>query len=226
MRRLVVELFGKELERRTEGTPFEKIKSMEMVHLLKLDQDENAAIWRMTLKDPSAKVQDCFKSDRFTKELQVLETGEDGEGRGHSYLVLLRRVVRPGLLLGSATRPESGYLSGPMGIKDGRIRFTFIGTQRQIKAILDGADERGFQYKVVSLTDADLAEDSLLNRLTDRQRKILVLAFKLGYFDVPKKLNSDDLASRLHLTGSTVVEHLSKAERRILAGIIDEQPVR
>jgi len=47
-------------------------------------------------------------------------------------------------------------------------------------------------------------------------------AYSLGYFDVPKKLNSDELGARLHLSGSTVVEHLNKAERRLLAAIIGE----
>jgi predicted DNA binding protein len=109
-----------------------------------------------------------------------------------------------------------------MGFKDGRIRFTFVGTQRQVRTILDGAEERGLLHRVVLLTDADFAEDSLLNRLTEKQRRILVLAYRLGYFDVPRKVKSDEVADRLGLTGSTVVEHLNKAERRLLAAIIDE----
>ncbi len=48
------------------------------------------------------------------------------------------------------------------------------------------------------------------------------MTYKLGYFDVPKKINPDELAAHLHLTGSTVVEHLSKAEHRLLAGILNE----
>lgn len=222
MRRLIVELYGKGLEERMKGTPLQNIQSMEIVHVLKYDQHESAAIWRMTLKNPSVKIQDFFKGDGFTKEFQILEDEESADGSGLSYLVFLRRMIRPGLLLGFGTRPGGGYLSGPMGIKDGRLRFTVVGTQRQIKAVLDEADDRGMQYKVVSMTDADFAEDSLLNRLTDRQRTILILAYKLGYFDLPKKVNSDELAAHLHLTGSTVVEHLSKAEHRILAGIIGE----
>jgi len=39
---------------------------------------------------------------------------------------------------------------------------------------------------------------------------------------VPKKVNSDEFGERLHLTGSTVVEHLGKAERRLLEGILGE----
>jgi DNA-binding CsgD family transcriptional regulator len=223
MRRLVVELYGKELDKRLEGTPFEKIKSMEMVHLLRNDQSENVSIWRVRLRDPGLKVEDCFKKDGVTKEVQVLEREEKGEGAdGPSYLVFLRRTVRPGLLLGHGTDPEGGYLQGPMELRDGRIRFSFVGSQKQVKAILDGAEQRGLRYRVVLMTDADFAEDSLLHRLTEKQRRILIMAYKLGYFDVPKKINSDELGDRLKLSGSTVVEHLGKAERRLLDGILSE----
>lgn len=221
MRRLVIEVYGKELEKRLEGSSFRMMKSMELVHLLRNDRNENVAIWRMRLKEPGWKVEDCFKDDGITKEVQVLERNEDDKG-GPSYLVFLRRAARPGYLLGHGSRPGSAFLQGPVSFRDGRLRFSFVGSQKQVKAILEGAEERGLRYKVVLLRDADLAEDSLLNRLTDRQRGILLLAYKLGYFDVPRKINSDELAARLHLSGSTVVEHLSKAERRLLGGILGE----
>jgi hypothetical protein len=222
MRRLVIELYGKELERRIERSPYQKIRSMELVRLLRNDNSENVAIWKMELKDPSSKLEDCFKEDRFTKDVQVLERKEAQDGEGSSYIVFLRRKVRPGLLLGYGNKPGGGYMLGPLRISDGRLTFTFIGTQKQIKSIFEGAEKRRLKYRVMSLTDADFAEDSLLNRLTEKQRKVLLLAFKLGYFDVPKKINSDELATRLRLTGSTVVEHLNKAEHRLLTGIIIE----
>jgi hypothetical protein len=222
MRRLVIELYGKELGKRMDESSFRKVKSMEIVHLLRNDQTENAGIWRIQLKDPQGTVEDCFKGDGVTKEIQVLECEKGTEGEEPSFLVLLRRKTRPGLLLGYGDRPGGGFLLGVMGFKEGRLKFTFVGTQKQIRAILQGAEERKIRYKIVSLTDADFAEDSLLNRLTDKQRKILILAYNLGYFDVPKKINSDQLAAHLHLTGSTVVEHLSKAEHRLLSGILNE----
>jgi len=225
MRRLVVELYGRGFEKRVEGSSFQGIKSMEVIHVLKNDQNEFAAICRITLKDADSSVEDAFKNDGVTMAVQVLEREEEkrvGE-EGPAFLVLLKRRPRPGFLFGDTmTKPGAGYLFSPLDFKDGKLRFTFVGTQKQVKEILGGAEERGIQYRVVSLTDADFAPDSLLNRLTDKQRKILIMAYKLGYFDVPKKINSDEVARRLHLTGSTVVEHLSKAERRLLVGIIGE----
>ncbi len=217
MRRLVIELYGKELLRRIEGTPFPMLESGELVHTLRNDQNEHTGIWRMVPRLPWEEVEACFKRDPFTREIQVLER----EGGG-AFLVLLRRTSRPGLLLAHGSRPGSGYLEGPLGYKDGRLRFSFVGNQKQVREILEGAEARGFTYRVVSMTDADFAEDSLLNLLTEKQRKILITAYSLGYYNVPKRINSDELGSRLHLSGSTVVEHLNKAERRLLGGIIGE----
>ena len=228
MRRLVVELYGKELERRVRESWYGNVRSIETVHLLKHDQSEIVGIWRLRLKDPLLRVEDCFKDYGEATEVQLLEVlGREeqaaGEEEGPAFLVMMRRKPRPGLLLGDAlAKPGGGYLFGPLSYKDGRIRFTFIGTQKDVKEILGNAEKRNLQYKVVSMTDADFAEDSLLNRLTDKQRRVLLLAYKLGYFDVPKKITSDELGARLHLTGSTVAEHLGKAERRLLDGIIGD----
>jgi hypothetical protein len=222
VRRLVIELYGRELERRIANSSFQNIRSMEIVHILRNDQNEFVAIWRIRLKDPGLKIEDCFRDDGITSEVQLLE-GDEGKGEdGPSYLVLLKRKPRPGYLLGSTNRPDGGYLFGPLGFRDGRLRFTFVGSQKQVKEILGNAEKRRLRYRVVSLTDADFAPDSLLNRLTEKQRRVLISAYKLGYYDVPRKINSEKLAEHLNLRDATVVEHLRKAERRLVSGILSE----
>jgi len=224
MRRLVVEFYGRELERRMERSSFKNAKSMEMVHLLKNDQSEFAAICRMRLKDRNMKVEDCFKDDGVTTEVQVLEREDEVGGlEAPAFLILLRRKSRSETFFGQTSKPGSGYLFGPPEFKEGRLRFTFVGTQRQVREFLGAAEEKGLQYKVISLTDADFAPDSLLNRLTEKQRNILISAYRLGYYDVPRKISSDELAEALHLRGATVVEHLRKAELRMLAGILGDR---
>jgi predicted DNA binding protein len=42
----------------------------------------------------------------------------------------------------------------------------------------------------------------------------------LGYYDVPRRISSDDLSRHLDVDKSTIVEHLRKAERKIIASIV------
>ena len=222
MRRLVVEFYGRELERRMERSSFKDAKSMEIVHLLKNDQNEFAAICRMRLKDRSMKVEDCFKDDGVTTGVQVLEREVGGE-EGPAFLIILKRKSRSDTFFGQTSKPGSGYLFGPPEFNEGRLRFTFVGTQRQVRDFLGAAEQKGLQYRVISMTDADFAPDSLLNRLTEKQRNVLISAYRLGYYAVPRKITSEELGEALHLRGGTVVEHLRKAELRMFAGILGER---
>lgn len=71
------------------------------------------------------------------------------------------------------------------------------------------------QAKVISLTDARVPPESPLAPLTERQRKVLITAYKLGYYDVPRRISSKDLAQRLDLVKSTFSAHIRKAEGRL-----------
>jgi hypothetical protein len=222
MRQLVVELVGDELNRRIEtSVSFRQLKEFEVLHLLRYDQHEFAAICRMVPKDPRARVERIFSEDNVTTELQVLRRGETAS------VVLLKRRARRrttrqagGLLFGGeATKPGAGYLLSPLAYRDGRLRFTFVGNQRQLNDFLDRAKVRGIQYRVVALTDAEFA-GSMLDRLTEAQRNVLLRAHRLGYYDVPRRAHSASVAKSLGIRSATVVEHLRKAEKRLIDAIL------
>jgi hypothetical protein len=158
MRRLVIELYGKELENLKGPSSYRNIKSMELVQMLRHDQDEVVGIWRIALNDPGSRVEDCFKDDGVTIEVGVLGREEDGE---EASLVFRRAQPRPGFFLGGGpSKPGGAYMVGFL-FKDGRIRFTLVGTQKQVKQILDRAEDSGLKYRVVSLADADFGTPTL-----------------------------------------------------------------
>ena len=125
----------------------------------------------------------------------------------------------------TAANSAMPYIGTPFEITDGTAKVTFLGTARQIRnqlRALEKAAERGIHYKIISLTDARFPADSPISRLTDKQRKVLITAYKLGYYDAPKRVSSEDLARKLGLVKSTFVAHRRKAERRLLDEMLSE----
>lgn len=54
------------------------------------------------------------------------------------------------------------------------------------------------------------------NRLSERQREIFELARRSGYYNWPRETSATELADELDVTKPTVLEHLRKAEAKLL----------
>ncbi len=78
------------------------------------------------------------------------------------------------------------------------------------------------RHKAVSLGDAKFSNGSPAESLTEKQRRIIQLAFRLGYYDLPRRVNSKDLARRVGIRDATLVVHRRKAERRLFAEILNK----
>jgi len=50
----------------------------------------------------------------------------------------------------------------------------------------------------------------------------LITAYSLGYYDVPRKVSSEEVSRHLKMDKSTFVEHLRKAERKVVAQVIEK----
>jgi predicted DNA binding protein len=93
---------------------------------------------------------------------------------------------------------------------------------KQINELLKSLQKAGIAYKIISLTDAKFSLSSLLSVLTSKQREVLAKAFLNGYYDIPRKMRSDELAKKLGMRNATFVAHRRKAEKRLLTEILVE----
>jgi hypothetical protein len=216
MRRLIIEIYEKELIKIGIALPqFQTIKCLKLLYFLRQDPKEFAAIAEVKFKDSTLKVEDLLLGGLLV-EAQVLEQQKNG-----SYLVFMRGGPSLSSVL-SAIGIESGYLFPPIGIGDGKIKISFLGGEKQVTDFMEKIDVLGIRYRVVLLTDASFSPISPLNQLTEKQQEVLIKAFKLGYYGVPRKITSEELAKKLGITDSTVVEHLRKAELRLLTQILGQ----
>jgi predicted DNA binding protein len=72
----------------------------------------------------------------------------------------------------------------------------------------------------MSFKKAAYHKHDILSVLTDKQREIVIAAQKHGYYSYPKKIKSVELAKKIGISRNTTIEHLRKAEERIMENIV------
>ena len=99
----------------------------------------------------------------------------------------------------------------PMHISANRIVMSVLGEDEDLKRLLELVGPF-FEISNVTITEPTFDPNDVLSVLTDRQREMLIAAKRYGYYDTPRRMNSQELASRVGVSKATFLEHLRKAE--------------
>lgn len=78
----------------------------------------------------------------------------------------------------------------------------------------------------MSFSKAAYQKHDILTVLTDKQRDILIAANHFGYYDYPRKINSEQLSKKVSIGKTTLLQHLRKAEGRIMTNILAGHPFK
>jgi hypothetical protein len=100
------------------------------------------------------------------------------------------------------------------------IRFAVTADEKVIKTLIGGLKEHDLPYSVNKLGPLTSLNESLLTGLTSQQSRILRLAYLMGYYDIPRKVSTLELARILRLDKGTVGEHLRRAEKHIFDNLL------
>jgi DNA-binding CsgD family transcriptional regulator len=218
MRRITMEFDYQKAWKLIFGTNSEKVEVLEALRCFKCDAEGLAIICRIRLKDRSITVQDLLMGNGLLTNIEFLYKEKDG-----SLVVFIEgRSVVP--KLSKDIKPPKMLMTHPPDFLDvDRMKIEMIGKENEIKEFLHYTNKwAGNSFKILGLTSIDTKGESLLSKLTPRQRQMLLTAYALGYYDVPRRISSDDLSRHLNVDKSTIVEHLRKAERKLIGGIIAE----
>jgi predicted DNA binding protein len=107
----------------------------------------------------------------------------------------------------------------PTRFSQERLVCSVIGSEENLKRFLDTITFAG-TIKQVSFKKATYSEHALLSCLTDKQKEVLLAANKYGYYRYPRKITSAELAEKIGLSKPTVVQHLRKAEGRLIENLL------
>ena len=216
MRQVTIEIELSEAAREERRSTFEHIESYEVLEVLKMDYEQALFVdliecvtkEGVSIHDLPAignmEVLSVIRSEgnRHTCLVKGHEEGEAAE----NYSVLDLDLIY--------TTPSFQSVD--------RVVLSFIGEQGNLLKFVAMLKE-GDVGKIVNMTfkRAAYQRKDLLSVLTDRQRAVMVAAYRYGYYDLPKGISSVRLSERVALSKPTLLEHLRKAERRIFREIME-----
>ncbi len=119
---------------------------------------------------------------------------------------------------------EHGFVhSAPVRIEDGREEWQvcFVGDRSDIRDSLDGVrQDAGAEVEIESMSSSGIggrtARKRRLDTLTTTQREVYEHARSEGYYEWPRGTSTRELADDLDVSKTTLLEHLRKAESKLL----------
>ncbi|UCG70924.1 MAG: helix-turn-helix domain-containing protein, partial [Thermoplasmata archaeon] len=109
--------------------------------------------------------------------------------------------------------------TSPSFMSADRTIISCIGEDEDLRKFMDIVKQLGLIINV-SFKKAAYQEHDILSVLTDKQREIMIAAKKNGYYDMPRKISSEDLSKKVGISKATLLEHLRKAEVRLMENIL------
>lgn len=105
----------------------------------------------------------------------------------------------------------------PFPVTDGTARWDVTAPQPALSALADAFDAADVAFDVTSVSP--LVEASPL--LTPRQRRVLTVAVRRGYFETPRDCSLATLAAEVGVAKSTCSETLRRAQQAVLSRYLD-----
>lgn len=193
--------------------PFAGIaERFEIIDVFKLTDLAFTDVCRITLKDGTSieEVRNEYVTDTI-----VLS------GAGKSYTLLMKGRISAEIA--DFTARFELRIDYPIVFNGGACQFGVIGTTDELQNIVNAAKEREWGMEILAVHDYNPLVSGLLDELTEKQREILKAAYRYGYFDHPRKIDAGKLADKVGVHKTTLLEHMHKAEKRLIRRILDEE---
>lgn len=192
---------------------FNKIESIEVIQILKTDFDRGMrmGICILTVKEGFS-LDDIGPSDG----LEVLDVMKAEENRYTCFI----KVRVPHEHRALMKRFDMDLIwDTPTMISEDKMILSAIGDKDTLKTFLENIRALGEIESIKCQLSAYQKQD-ILSCLTDRQREVVIEAKRMGYYDYPRKINGNQLAEKIGISKASTIEHLRKAEARIMSSIL------
>ena len=213
MRRIIIEMNPGLVTTFVQKNFFESLEYIEGKALLTFDIERGVKIGICDIKMKDSFTLDDLQAPQGFEILNVLRE------EGTKYTCLVQIEYRKNLMkLLKLFHVENIIYDLPFIVSEEKIVFAFIAESEALKKLLGIIKPLGL-VRNISFQKVTAPEYSALSCLTDRQREIILAAKKHGYYEFPRKITPEELSQQLGISKATIIEHLRKAENRIITHI-------
>ena len=212
MRKITIDLKVKKEYVEMLNFLIDKTESIELIELIKLDFEKGVKMGIAALNMKDGFTIDDIEIPDFMEMLTVLKH------EGNRYIVFAKVKFFKKVVRLSQKFNIDIIWDTPSVFKKDKMVLSVIGDEKNLQKFLDAIKILG-KVESVSFKKANFNDQSIISCLTKRQREILIAAKKNGYYSYPRKINSEELSEKIGISKPTVIQHLRKAEVRLISNI-------
>lgn len=108
----------------------------------------------------------------------------------------------------------------PVVFQDDCLTFSMIGSSEDFHTFITDAREQEWGLEILSVCEYNPSVGGIFDVLTPRQKEILLESYRRGFFDHPRRINAGELAEQMGMHKTTLLEHIHKAENRLIGHIL------
>jgi predicted DNA binding protein len=215
MRKLTLEFIPNEMMKKEMKSLFEIINSYEILESLKIDWEEGICVDLIEFK---LKEGLSIHDYKFIDKMEILSILKSEDNK-HTCLV---KSHEPEETMDEYKEFDLDLIySTPFMISKEKHTYSVIGDQKSLARFIELIKPRAEEIVNMSFKRAAYRKHDIITVLTDKQKDVLIAAKKHGYYKYPRKINSKELANKIGISKGTAVEHLRKAEERLIEHILD-----
>jgi hypothetical protein len=214
MRKLTLQIKPHEMMRKELKPLLEIIQSYEIFESLKIDWEEGICIDLIEFNfNEGVSINDV----NYIGTMEILSVLKSEENK-HTCLVKHREPDDSKEIFKEFDLDL--IYSTPFFISVEKCTFSVIGDNKNLNKFIELIKEHAGTIENMSFKKAAYQKHDILTVLTDKQKEIMIAAKKHGYYKYPRKINSGELAQKIGLSKGTTLEHLRKAEERLMENIL------
>jgi len=214
MRKVTVEIKPNKATKKPFETPLKYLDYIKTINVLKLDFLKNIELIIAEIR-PKKGV-DIYKA-KWPKSLHFFHVLKEANGIFTCLIKVEDRKILGGIM---SLYDLDVIWDTPSFLSSDRIVRSCIADEKNLKSFVREMEKHG-QIIKISYKSTNYKETNLFSKLTEKQKTILSIAQKEGYYDLPRKINGDGLAKIVGSSKATVLEHLRRIENKIMKNIVE-----